>query len=289
MTLRAAEPATALPGDGPGEPEPEPEPMCDIPSGCCSFTGPWTVTRSSLRMLRRVAAFCRPLRPVLPLVSFPRSRSPVVWCVGAVLNVAGCAVCSLAAPSSWCTPPPPPPHTPQLPPTAPTDRPSQPPALPGNTHAGPPTATSTSMGRTLRTRQRPGRPARMMTCELSHVCCWLRRRQQQISTCRPQEEEKSLSRAENGPRRLSQKVEKKIDTQKAPPPPLDSEEHGGLSREQRGKPLPRNKTVAGRENVGSMRQGSSTCPLPHSPHEPRPAQRPGATVPPRADADRRAR
>ena len=41
------------------------DPPCDIPSGCCSFTGPWTVTRSSLRMLRRVAAFCRPLRPVL--------------------------------------------------------------------------------------------------------------------------------------------------------------------------------------------------------------------------------
>ena len=53
-------------------------PLCDIPSGCCSFTGPWTVTRSSLRMLRRVAAFCRPLRPLLLLVSFPRSRSPVV-------------------------------------------------------------------------------------------------------------------------------------------------------------------------------------------------------------------
>ena len=51
-------------------------PLCDIPSGCCSFTGPWTVTRSSLRMLRRVAAFCRPLRPVLLLVSFPRSRPP---------------------------------------------------------------------------------------------------------------------------------------------------------------------------------------------------------------------
>ena len=34
-------------------------PLCDI-------TGPWTVTRSSLRMLRRVAAFCRPLRPVPP-------------------------------------------------------------------------------------------------------------------------------------------------------------------------------------------------------------------------------
>ena len=59
-----------------------PCPLCDIPSGCCSFTGPWTVTRSSLRMLRRVAAFCRPLRPVLLLVSFPRSRSPVVGVLG---------------------------------------------------------------------------------------------------------------------------------------------------------------------------------------------------------------
>ena len=52
-------------------------PLCDIPSGCCSFTGPWTVTRSSLRMLRRVATFCRPLWPVLLLVSFPRSRPPL--------------------------------------------------------------------------------------------------------------------------------------------------------------------------------------------------------------------
>ena len=34
-----------------------PPPLCDIPSGCCFFTGPWTVTRSSLRMLRRVAAY----------------------------------------------------------------------------------------------------------------------------------------------------------------------------------------------------------------------------------------
>ena len=55
-----------------------PHPPCDIPSGCCFWTGPWTVTRTSLRMLRRVAAFCRPLRPVLLLVSFPRLRSPVV-------------------------------------------------------------------------------------------------------------------------------------------------------------------------------------------------------------------
>ena len=58
-------------------------PLCDSPSGCCSFpTGPWTVTRASLRMLRRVAAFCRPLRPVLLLVLFPRSRSPVVGVLG---------------------------------------------------------------------------------------------------------------------------------------------------------------------------------------------------------------
>ena len=58
------------------------DPPCDIPSGCCFFTGPWTVTRSALRMLRQVAAFCRPLRPVLLLVSFSRSRSPVVGVLG---------------------------------------------------------------------------------------------------------------------------------------------------------------------------------------------------------------
>ena len=59
-----------------------PPPPCDSPSGRCFFTGPRTVTRSSLRMLRRVAAFCRPRRPVLLLVSFPRSRSPVVGVPG---------------------------------------------------------------------------------------------------------------------------------------------------------------------------------------------------------------
>ena len=63
-------------------PPPPPPPPCDIPSGRCFFTGPWTVTRSSLHMLRRVAAFCRPLRPVLLLVSFPRSRSPVFGVLG---------------------------------------------------------------------------------------------------------------------------------------------------------------------------------------------------------------
>ena len=58
------------------------EGVCDIPSGRCFFVGPWTVTRSSLRVLRRVAAFCRPLRSVLLPVSFPRSRSPVVGVPG---------------------------------------------------------------------------------------------------------------------------------------------------------------------------------------------------------------
>ena len=75
-------------------------PLCDIPSGCCSFTGPWTVTRSSLRMLRWVTAFCRPLRPVLLLVSFPRSRSPVVGVLG---------LPPPPPPPAWCQPPPPPP------------------------------------------------------------------------------------------------------------------------------------------------------------------------------------
>ena len=55
-------------------PCPPPPPPCDIPSGCGFFTGSWTVTHSSLRMLRRVAAFCRPLRPVLLLV--PSSPPP---------------------------------------------------------------------------------------------------------------------------------------------------------------------------------------------------------------------
>ena len=73
----------AMPHVSPVRPCPEARrPPCDIPSRCCSFTGPWTVTRSSLRMLRRVAVFCRPLRPVLLLVSFPRSWSPVVGVPG---------------------------------------------------------------------------------------------------------------------------------------------------------------------------------------------------------------
>ena len=45
-------------------------------------TGPWTVTRSFLHMLHRVAAFSWPLRPVLLLVLFPCLRSPVVGVLG---------------------------------------------------------------------------------------------------------------------------------------------------------------------------------------------------------------
>ena len=60
-----------------------------------------------LRMLRRVAAFCRPLRPVLLLVSFPRSRGPAVGVLGLcwmwrdVAGCGGCAVRAPAAPNSW--------------------------------------------------------------------------------------------------------------------------------------------------------------------------------------------
>ena len=50
-------------------------PLCDIPSCCCFFTEPWTV-------MRRVAAFCLPLRPVFPLVLFSRWRSAVVGVLG---------------------------------------------------------------------------------------------------------------------------------------------------------------------------------------------------------------
>ena len=51
-------------------------------SGAPGPRAPWTVTRSSRRMLRRVTAFCRPLRPVFLVASFPRSRSPVVGVPG---------------------------------------------------------------------------------------------------------------------------------------------------------------------------------------------------------------
>ena len=51
-----------------------PPPLCDIPSGRCFFG---QYPRLSLRVLRRVAAFWRPLRPVFLLASFAcRFRAP---------------------------------------------------------------------------------------------------------------------------------------------------------------------------------------------------------------------
>ena len=81
-------------------------PLCDIPSGCFFFTGPWTVTRSSLRMLCRVAAFCRhcphscvTIRRVAVSLRGP-GQSPVrpfACCVGSMLSDGRCGRCSL-----WC-------------------------------------------------------------------------------------------------------------------------------------------------------------------------------------------
>ena len=60
-------------------------PLCDILSGCCFFTGLWTVTRSSLCVLRRVltaAAAC------VPCGVGSASAEPSSWHTGAVLVVA---------------------------------------------------------------------------------------------------------------------------------------------------------------------------------------------------------
>ena len=65
------------------------------------FTGPWTVTRSSLRMLRRVAAVLSVAAGCAPAGVVCAFAEPSGWCAGAVLVVAGCTVCGSAAPSSW--------------------------------------------------------------------------------------------------------------------------------------------------------------------------------------------
>ena len=63
---------------------PPPRPPCVTLRRVAVSLRPWTVTRSSLRVLRRVATLCRPLRPVFLLVSFSCSQGPVVgvlgWC-----------------------------------------------------------------------------------------------------------------------------------------------------------------------------------------------------------------
>ena len=63
-------------------------PLCYIPSGCSFFTAPWTVTRSSLRVLRWVAALCRPLRCV-PSGVISVLAEPSGWRTGVMLGGAG--------------------------------------------------------------------------------------------------------------------------------------------------------------------------------------------------------
>ena len=92
-------------------PQRNPPPLCDIPSGRCSFTGPWTVTRPPSRVLRRIAAFCRPLRPVCLLWCRFRGRG-AQWSV--CRGCAGCGPPTVSAPldGDMPTPPPPPPWAP---------------------------------------------------------------------------------------------------------------------------------------------------------------------------------
>ena len=73
------------------------------PSGCCFFTGPWTVTRSSLRMLHVASGCCFQTAAAAGALAGVVSAftEPSSWCVGAVLNVAWCAFCASAAPNSW--------------------------------------------------------------------------------------------------------------------------------------------------------------------------------------------
>ena len=76
------------------------DPPCDIQSICGFFTGPWTVTRSSLRVLHPVAAFRRPRRPVLLLVSVSllRPRCPVAGVLGLYWSRQVPFVCSPPSP-----------------------------------------------------------------------------------------------------------------------------------------------------------------------------------------------
>ena len=85
-----------------------PPPPCDIPSGCCSFTGApdiHPVFPSHVASDRCVLSAAAAGAPAGVVSAF---AEPSSWCAGAVLNVAGCAVCASAAPSSCPSPPPPP-------------------------------------------------------------------------------------------------------------------------------------------------------------------------------------
>ena len=85
-----------------GVPCAPPPPLWDIPSGCCFFTGaldshPFFPSHvASGRCVLSAAAAGAPAG-VVSAFAEPRG-----WCAGAVLDVAGCAVCASAEPSSWC-------------------------------------------------------------------------------------------------------------------------------------------------------------------------------------------
>ena len=75
-------------------------PLCDSPSGGCFFTGPWTVTRSSLRIAASGRCVLSAAAAGAPAGVVSAFAEPSGWCAGAVLDVAG-AICALAAPNSW--------------------------------------------------------------------------------------------------------------------------------------------------------------------------------------------
>ena len=74
--------------------------FCDIPSGCCSFTGPGQSPvlpfARCVGLLLSSAAAAGALAGVVSAFAEPSG-----WCAGAVLDVAGCAVWASVAPSSW--------------------------------------------------------------------------------------------------------------------------------------------------------------------------------------------
>ena len=72
-------------------------PPCDIPSGCCSLDShPFFPSHVASRRSFLSTAAAGALTGVVSAFAEPSS-----WCVGAVLNVAWCAVCAPAGPNHW--------------------------------------------------------------------------------------------------------------------------------------------------------------------------------------------
>ena len=80
---------------------PPPPPLCDIPLGCCFSSGALDshpFVPSHVASGRCVVSAAVAGAPVGVVSAFAEPRR---WCAGAALDVAGCAVCTSAAPSSW--------------------------------------------------------------------------------------------------------------------------------------------------------------------------------------------